>query len=511
MNSVLVAALALPILGIVGVVATTGPASRHDVRARWVTGLTAAGAAAAWAVVAGASETPEVGGIVATTDVAVTAAGIGLLVAGARPTTTLGRAVSLAAVTAFAAGAGAGAATPGLPDRPLAAGVVALVVLSVVAGLADRTAERARGGAVVVLVAGVVSAVALSFEGDTAADAAPVMALVALALALIVAIRTPAASGLPALTGLVLPGLVLAADAVVASAPRTDLDRVGLAAAAVGALAAVATIRAGRDSQDRPTADRARVLPLAAVGAGVAVAFQTFPDARGAGLLLVAGGIVALASAHPWGLVATVPGLTAALAAFGTASEPEHAAAAGAAAAVLIIATLTGPSGAHAPATPADGGLVGVAFGFGVVPVWGWTGLTLSDHALGLAVAVAFALPVVIALSVVGTPRSPALPGVRAGSTGRIPSRRTAAAEPSHGSTILDFEGEVPVQDDVTQAGPEEEGQHHQGHVEDPEVAEDGRPPQLAVAVPPQPVLGRARRDRAPLRRGVRARSGRTP
>ena len=504
-----------------------------------MTGLAAAAAAAAWAVLAGASEVPEVGGIVATTDVAVTAAGIALLVAGARPTTTVGRAASLAAVTAFATGAGSGAAAPGLPDRPLAAGVLALVVLSVIVGLADRTADRARGATVVALVAGVVSAVALSFEGDTDADTAPMLALIALALALIVAIGTSAASGPSRL--LALPGLVLAADAVVASAPRADdLDLVGLAAAAVAALAASATIRAGRDARDQIGADRARVLSLATVGAGVAVAFQTFPDARGAGLLLVAGGIVALAAGHPWGVVATVPGLTATLAAFGAASEPEHAAAAGAAAALLVVATLTAPSGAPAPANPADRALVGVALGFGVVPLWGWTGLALSDHALGLAVATAFALPVVIALSVVGTPRSTGLPGVRTGSTGRIPSRRTAAAEPSHGSTILDFEGEVPVQDDVPQAGAEEEpedirhqeirhqeasqqqtghqeigrheeGRHHQGHVEDPELAEDGRPPQPAVAVPPQPVPVRARRDRAPLRRGVRARSGRTP
>ena len=528
MNSLLVVALALPILGIVGVVATAGPAERHDVQARWVTGAAAVVAAAAWAIVAGASEPPEVGGIVATTDLAVAAAGTALLVAGARPTTTLGRAASLAAVTAFAAGAGSGAAAPGgraapgLPGRPFAAGVVALVVLGVVATLAERptdasaTTTGGRAGALLALAAGVVSAAALSLED--AADLAPVMALAAVAVTMIVALRTSSTASHGLL--IALPGLILATDTVVAAAPRTDdLDRVGLAAAAVAALAATATVRARRDASTPISDDRWRILPLAAVGAGVAVAFQTFPDARGAGLLRVAGGIVALAAAPPGGLVATLPGLTATLTAFGAASEPEHAAAAGAAVALVLVATLASPPTVHPPASPVDRGLVAVAVGFGVVPLWGWTGLVLADHALGLAVATAFALPTVVARCVVDARRTPAMPGVRARTTGRLPSCRVLAATPTHGSTILDFEGEVPVQDDVPHAGLEEElevGQEEAGGQEgdvdeDPEDAEDGRPPQPAVAVPPQPVPVRARRDRAPLRGRVRARPGRTP
>lgn len=515
MNSLLVAALVLPILGIVGVVVTAGPASRHDVQARWVTGLAAAAAAGAWAIIAGAGEAPEVGGIIATTDVAVAAAGVSLLVAASRPSTTLGRATSLAAATAFAAGAGSGAADPGLPDRPFAAGVLALVVLSVIADFADRPAGAARGPAVVMLVAGVVSAVALSLD-DLADGPGPVMVLAALALAVIVSIRTSPSdhpSGV-----LALPGLLLAADAVVAAAPRTDdLDRVGLAAAAVAAVAVAAVARVGAGSPERP-GDGVRILPLAVVGSGVAVAFQSFPDARGAGLLLTAGGVVALATRHPWGLVAAVPGLTAAFAAFGAASEPEHGAAAVAAAALLLVAAHGSPPARHGPTTPTDRTLVGAAVGFAAVPLWGWTGLALPEHAEGLAVAAAFALPVVIALRALEARRDAALPGVRVGSTGRLPSRRNPAAAPSHGSTILDFQGEVPVQDDVPQAGfqalevQEEAGHHEAVHdEEDPEDAHHGRPPQLAVAVPPEPVPVRARRDRAPLRGRVRPRPGRTP
>ncbi|WP_436794030.1 hypothetical protein [Actinospongicola halichondriae] len=451
-----------------------------------VAGATAVG----WGLLAAASEPATWGRLVATQPVSVAAVGVAVLVVASSPRRMVGRSTAITGLSAF----GVAASMRGieLPDRWLAGSIVALALLVAVGRLRDghgRLVTSVGAVAAVAVAAGVVV--------DDPQNAALVsLAGVGIALAAALWSADPRPSG----AVVVLPALLLAVGATVDNAPRVvdETDRVGLAGAAVGVVAALALA-----SVRRVDGVLGR-LPLAVVGAGVVVLAQDLPDARGAGLLLAAGGVAALAAGHPLGLVAALPGLTGALVVFGSASEAVHAAAGGAIIALLLAGTARAPAMPQLPDDVMHRCLLGGAVAFGVLPLWGWSGVELSDHAVGVAVAVAFALPVVVALSWIPPRRSSPV-------TGRIPRRRTTAVAPSHGITIHEAGSEVPPQEEgtVEEDGVEEVDGQEEGV--DEGGAEAAGTTQHPVALPPQPVPGRARVRGTALRGRIRPGPGRTP
>ncbi len=442
-----------------------------------------------WVVIASASEPPTWGRIVATQTVAVAAAGVAFVGASTSPRGLLGRSTALTGLALFGSAAGIDGLV--LPDRSLAAALVGLAFLVVVGGVDTR-----RGAIALSTIGAVAVAVGVMLDD---ADNGALVAVAGLGLVLLVALRT--AESVRPLAAPLLPALVLGVYVIVGVAPRTDdIDRIGFAGAALGALAAVALVpfRSGTGPQWR--------LPLAVIGAGVVVLTQDLPDAGSAGILLAAGGVLATASGHPVALVGALPGVTASLVVFGAATEPVHAAA-GAAAVVLLLAACAGATSDRAlPVVWADRLLVVAAIAFGIVPLWGWSAIALPDHAVGVGAAAASALVVMVALSL------PLPGGLRQGAS-RITGRRDTAAAPSHGSPTHEAVSEVPPEEEVDvveeevlapEVGDEEEVDDHGG----PEQTGTTQHP---VAIPPQPVLERARVRGAPLRGRVRARSGRTP
>lgn len=492
MTLLLGAVLVVPLLAAVALVplsrASTAPARQV---AGGVVPVTGALVASGWAVIASAVDPPTWDRIVATPSVAVAAAGVALVVAATAPSRLVGRSTSLTGLALF--GAVAGVDGVDLPDRSLAVSVVGLAFFIVVGGVDTRR------GAIALSTIGA-GAVAVGLVLENPDDGAQV-AVAGMALVLVVAMRT--AESVRPLAAPLLPALVLGVHVIVAAAPRTeDVDRIGFAGAALGLVASAALVLF------RASAANPWRLSLAVVGAGVVILTQDLPDAGSAGILLVAGGVLAVASGHPVALVGALPGLTASLVVFGAATEPVHAAAGAAAVLLLLVACAGAPRDLVVPAGRADRAFVVAAVAFGVVPLWGWSGIEVPDHVIGVGAGSAAALLVTVALSL-------PLPRGWSRGTGRITGRRDTAAAPSHGITIPEAVSEVPPEEVVVPEVPILEDRDEEVASEE-EVDDHGGPEQTGttqhpVAIPPQPVLGRARVRGTPLRGGVRARSGRTP
>lgn len=454
--------------------------------------------AAWWAVLATPTDVPTWGGLEASPMLAVALAGIALVVASSAPEGIVARSTALTALTVVAVGATSGGVD--FPDRTLAAGVVGCAVLLAVAARSDGEQWTAP---VTTVVAGVLGAIAVVVDQ---ADVGVMVALAGLTV-LVLGVLRPTAGSLPVTLAL-LPALSLVVVLVVREiSPPGDAERMAAVGAVLGALATVALAIA----RHRPSPAH---LPIATVVAGVVVTVQDLPDTRGAGLLLTAGGVLALGARHPIGLVAAVPGLTASFAAFGAATHPAHAAAGGTAVTLLILALAIAP---RPPALPDDAerrALLLAAIAFAVLPAWGWSGVGLEDHAEAVATAAAFALPVAVGLHL--------LPGGSVGGAGRLARRRDDAARPDpatppHGSTILEVDGEVPRREGRLRARLDEEARAPEGRQEEDQPRQDEsqevgpEEAQPGVAVSPGPVPVRARVRGTPLRGRVRARTGRTP
>jgi len=423
----------------------------------------------------------------------VALAGVALVVAASSPTGVVARSTALTALTVVAVGATSGGIE--FPDRTLAAGVVGGALLLAVAARSDGEAWTTP---VTTVVAGVLGAVAVVVDQP---DVGAMVSLAGVAILTLGALR-PAAGLFPVTLAFVPVASLVVVLVASEISPAGDAERVAAVGAVLGALATVALAAA----RHRPSPAH---LPIAVVVAGVVVAVQDLPDARGAGLLLTAGGVLALAARHPIGLVAAIPGSTASFAAFGAATHPVHAAAGATVVALLVLGVATAPHPAAPPHDAVRRAVLLAAVAFAVLPAWGWSGVALDDHAEAIATAAAFALPVAVGLQL--------LPGGSAGAAGRLARRRDDAARPApttppHGSTILEVDGEVPRREGRLRARLDEEARAPDGQQEEVEPQEDQpEEAQPGVAVPPRPVPVRARVRGAPLGRRVRARTGRTP
>lgn len=476
MTALLAAALVAPVVGAVVSAAVTRSSGALARRLEHLVPTVGVVVAGAWAVMASVREAPTWGSLVATPAVAVAVAGVGVLAVAFPARSLVGTAATSIGLTVVGVGATAGGVE--LPDRSLAGGVAALAVLAAVAALADGAGRWATllstGGAVAVAV-------------GAALDDSERGALVAVAgSAVVLLVATRRSPDDPGSGLLVLPALALVVSRTVATAAPAD-DRLGVAGALLGALVAIA-VAVRRGSTERTASD---ALPLAVVGAGLVVVTQDLAAASGAGLLLVAGGVLALGARHPVGLVAAIPGATAAVVAFGAATGWVHAVAGASAVALLLAGVGANDGRLGTPAATIPRLTVLAAVAFGVLPDWGWAGVALPDHASAVATAAAFALPVIVLLSL-------PLPTGSQQATGRISRRRETATTPTHGSTIQEA------------ARPQEGRPEEEVLGQEAGEQEDGTT-QRPVAVPPQPVLVRARVRGAPLRGRVRARSGRAP
>ncbi len=470
MNGLLVAVLTVPLLGALGVV-VSGPRAPH------VTVASGLVAAAGWGVIVSASSPPELGRISIDPVLAAALTASALLVAARRPASILGSCAALCGVTLLAATAGAGG--EGLPDRPLAAGVLALTLLTVIRLRAESHLRLLPVAGL--LVGGLLVALAASVD-DPARAAVAVVAGAGLVVAVALGRDAPGA--------LLVPAALLAVARVLAEVRAAEAVDGEVAAVAAGVAGVVAVLvawsahrtapRAGdagpADDDGDVTRGDARSHPRPTDRAGAAAAMaavvllaQDLPGAHAAGLLLAAGAVAAFVTTHPVGLVALLPGLVATLEAFGPATEPVHAAAGAAVVLLAGAASLTnGGRRAHDPGGPSDLGRhwpAAVAAAFGVVPLWGWSTASLDDLVRAVGTAVAFALPFAVgalalasrsdrradapaAPAVVPTvatpPDRPAPPRARrvltaasARPTGRISARRDATAS-SDGSSHQD-------------------------------------------------------------------------
>lgn len=553
MNTLLAVALALPLLG-AAVVAATG------VRGRSVAVAASLAASAAWAGVAAADGAPALGRIVATPLVAAAAGGAALLVAVALPRATFAASAMLCGVTLFAVAAGSGDGD--VPDRPLAVGTLLLVGAVSLRIRADGAPLRT---ALVVLVAGVALAAGWSVAD---LDVGAAVAVLGAGVVLVVSTTRPTASVLAPVVVLVVARMVPAAGPVAGGGVHPP----AVAAAAVAAVAVALTLRRWRSVPARPdpVADPVPGRPGASpatvgwapapgvlvVLAGVVLLSQDLVGLRAAGLLLATGGVIAAAAATPLALVAAVPGVVAAVEAFGRADEPEHALAGAAVAALLVLAATgvsTGSDRAPAVASrtfgPADWP-VALAVCFAVVPLWGWTGASLDAYSDSLATGAAAGLVAVGALVTVSSvfSGSPVFSGRRrVGSTapdaepaptgsGRAVGRlRRRPAVANHGSTHTEEAGPLEghearpevgvegasarrVDEGRIQEGRLDEGRLEEGRVEEaghrPEVGTEAGnrvPPKRLVAVAARAVPGRAAGDGERRGRRLRARAGRPP
>ena len=451
--------------------------------------------AAWWAVLATPTDPPTWGALDVSPVVAVTLAGVALLVAASAPTGVVARSTSLTALTVVAVGTTAGGVE--FPDRSLAAVLVGCALLH------DAGARGAAGDRPLpftTVAAGALGAVAVLVDQPDVGAMLALAGFAVLALSTLRPARRPGRVGPPVSTAFLPVAALVVALVTDETLPAADAERVAVVGAVVGALAAVAVaVAAARRSASPPH------LPIAVLVAGIVVLVQDLPDARGAGLLLVAGGVLALAARHPIGLVAAVPGLTASFAAFGAATDPVHGAAGAAAVALLVVGVAAAPAPGPLPRDAERRALLAAAAGFAVLPAWGWSGLVLDDHAVAVATAAAFALPVAVGLHL--------LPGGSVGAAGRLARRRDDAARPvpaipPHGSTILEVDGEVPRREGRLRARLDEEARPAEGDQEEAQPEEEAQP---GVAVSAGPVPVRARVRGAPLRGRVRARTGRAP
>lgn len=440
------------VLGVPLVSALVVVAARE--RARLVASATGVGVAAGWSLLVAATSgtdptVVEIGRLHVEPVLAAAAAGLALLVAVAPGRTVLATSASLTALTVFAA---AGAVTrTALPDRPLAAGVVVLVVLVVVR---TRVERPPRLTALVLAAGGSVAALGLALDD---AELATVLVMAGAGTVVVAAAWSRASAAL------LLPVVLLAAHRAT-SAPREASDGLdpvlitAVVAAVVGASVLIVLRR-------RPVTNR---LPVAAALGALVLLTADLEPLRHTGLLLAAAAVLAAVGRHPVALLAGLPALVAGAEAAGIGTEPEHAVIG--AAVVLVLAagavevTSTGPA-ARAWRWAALPGLA-----FGLVPSWGWSGVgELPEYTETLAVAVAVGFVVVATVSAwpaardvlhrpvpaelpADVPADPApsaaaSPAHRAGDpaarvvrlrSGRLVARRSASADPPDGNAHPD-------------------------------------------------------------------------
>lgn len=497
MNAVLVVALAVPLIGAIATVVA-------GARAPWLPTVAALTSAAGWIAVASAGVPPELGRITVDPALAASLACLGVLVAIRRDAPTLSLCAGLSGITLFAATAGSGG--EGLPDRPAAAGLLAVALLTV---LRLRVEGHRRPLPVIALAVGA-ALVAVGASGSDPASAG--LAVVAGAGVVLVATVANPVSG-----ALVVPALLLVVARIVPAAIAADPAVAdGLTIAAAAATAVGAALIGWRLRHGTTLYGPAGV---AAALASVVLFAVDLPGSRAAGLLLGVGAVAGFVVAHPVGLVALVPGTLAAIETLGAGTEPRHALAG----AVLVAAVVAG--GIHVPTTelvdpgPVDPGPAdpvsslrwwsvhwptAAATAFGILPLWGWAGASLDDHVRAVSTAAAFGLPFAVAASALALHRgrseptttetptpppapavspappvsrapvsapalpvdaaadpsdaapeaaSPVLTTVRTRSTGRIRARRSRTAT-TDGSSHQDLPLEAEGNDDVVEGPP---------------------------------------------------------
>jgi hypothetical protein len=488
MATLLAVVLALPVLGAIAVIVL-------GARGREIGQLAAAVGAFAWAVLAAAGEPPQLGRIAPGPLVAAALAGLALLVAVRLPGSTFGASAALAGVTVLAVAASTG---DGLPDRPLAVGLAILVLLAV----GQLRLDAAPPVALIAVAAGgvLVGAGLLVDEPGTGA----VVVLVGAGAVLFAAMRWRSAAIL------LVPAVTLAAARSAAGAHAGSTSGPGVAGLA-GALVALAvavalggTVAFAARRRSTGAAVGAPV-PLAVVVAGIALVAQDVPGLVSAGLLLVAGGVLAVAAAHPVGLVAAVPGLAVALEAAGAATEPVHALAGSAAVAVVAAAGARTPRQVRPVHATPDEWPLALAVVFAVVPLWGWSGADaavlgeLTDAVVTAGALASATTMTLVAIHVRASTPRPATAGAVTGkrrALGRIRRRSPAV---SHGST------QPLVEEDRSNRGDVELP------VEGQEAESAGRPSQHPVAAPSRAVPDRAGGRGDGGRGRLRARPGRPP
>ena len=471
MDAVLGASLALPLLAAIAAVILP--------RRPWVVPIATGLAAAGWVVVAAAERPPTVGRIVAGPVVAAAVAGAALLATARPPASVLGRSGAACAITVLAVAASTGDGD--VPDRPLAVG---LVVLALLTAVCVRAAGEGVPATLVASLPGaaVGGALLLSDPGRSAL------------VAVLAAVGAVAATAVTGHAGALLPAVVLAVARVTGAAHGPSGRSEGVVWAAVAAAVAVAASivarevvrRRGRHRGARPVERSVDLPACAVVVAALVLVAQDVGAVRSAGLLLAAGGALAVASRHPAGLLAAVPGLAAAMAAAPAGTEPVHAAASGAAVLVVLAALLVPPPPRAAPTA-----WLAPAVAFGVLPLWGWSGATPDAHADTVAVAIAVVAVVAGAVLVVAAARG-VVPTDRPGSLGRLRRRSNAA---DHARTHPTEEVQP------TEVG----GQASQG------VDAPGGAPQRAVALPSRAVPGRVGGGGVGGRRRIRVGPSRSP
>ncbi len=513
MTTVLAVALGLPLLG--ALVVGAGVLFHRAAGARTVATIVGGLTAASWALLVTADTPPELGRVVADPVAASAVAGLAVLVAARLPARPVAAGAGLCGVTVFAVGATT-SATAGGADRPLAAAVAALVALVVVHARAEQVPVARLIG---LGLGGLVVAVGMSVEPtDTVAalvvlGAGTVLAtslwcLPGLVLAPIVALSTvravpdPSAitSGLDRGTSHVaVAGLVVVALGTVAVVARSG----GVARLRRPAAADPHPSRSGRSSValgGATTGQNPMVAPWVAMLAGTALLAQDLTGFRSAGLLLVAGGVLAAASMRPVAMIAAVPGLAAGMAELGSTSAPVEAATAVAAGVALIVAVIV--TDADVPVDWRDWRMFPPVV-FGLVPLWGWTGAELDGYSAAVATAGAAgvtAAVVVTASRVAGVdPRA-----IRGRVAGRLRRRPPALR---HGSTNPLAEEADSL--DVDRSGVVRHRPLPRTVGDAPE--EPGPPPEPAVATPPGAVRPRPAAGRLGGRGRLRPRPGRPP
>lgn len=374
--------LAMPLAGAVAAVLWRS-------RGRLVARAVGAVAAAGWVVLVAATSGPapqvvELGRLTVDPLAAAAVVGLAVLVATAPPATPSGTSAALTSIAVLAAAATAGA--PPLPDRPLAAGLVALAGLAAVRFRAERVPLR---GSLVALAGAALTA------GGLLADDAEVAAVTVLGGATVVALAVTW-SALPG--RLLLPAVLLAVGRVTEAAATggvADLDRVALAGVSVGVVGAVG-LAVGR-GRGRVVAHR---LALGGLLAALVLRAVDVAELRRAAVLAGAGALLALAARHPVGLVAVLPGLAAAVDAAGLLTGPEQVAAGAAALLVLAAGAVGSRRGARATgdgaATGRPGWAVAPAVVFGLVPSWGWADVGIDRYVEAVVAVAAAGVPVLV-------------------------------------------------------------------------------------------------------------------
>lgn len=363
MTALVILGFVVPLLG-AGLLAVSSRVEPRHV-AEWAGAATAL----AWAGVAATATAPPAAGAVEVDAVlACGLAGLGLLVATRAPVARFGACGALVSIALVALAAGS--EDPAAPGRRLGAAMAVLVVLAAI-GFGREKASTV--SAMTAVVGGVIVALALVVADATLTAVGVVVGAGAL-------VAATAGVGLPGV--LIVPVALVAVGRRAALLPEADAGLLGFTAAGVGVAIAVAIVVAGR----RVPVDRA---PVAAIGAAIVLLGQDVPGATSAGLLLAAGGILAVAARHPIGLIGLLPGVTATLAVAGAATEGPHAAAGAAVVALGLAAAARPPVASPLPTGPVGLGALASAATFGLVPVWGWAGADFPALVEAAAVGVA--------------------------------------------------------------------------------------------------------------------------